>query len=190
MLVSVIGCGQSAIEWYRTPCNLSIGCNDMLKFGHQPDQLVLVNFEHKFSPDRLKTILKTKAKVWTHTSTWKKAFPNAEVIRLTPFNGHVRQGLIYSLRTSPVVAISLAVKQGATDIVLFGVDFLNHKSIRTGTRAGDHEVKCYLKLFQRLNEKGINVHVGAAGSCFDNQLPLWQPWTGKEHELTFERLVI
>lgn len=174
MTVAIIGAGASAEGWGKNKFDLSIGVNDCYKFGYHPDQLVLVNFERKFLPNRLKTILATRPqKVWTHTSTWKRHFNNAEIIKLSPFNGYVRNGMVYSSKTSPIVAISLAYKQGATEIVLYGVDMLNHQAYRVGTKHGDHEIKNYLKFFNELMKKGIQVWLGARGSVFENKLPLW-----------------
>jgi hypothetical protein len=174
MIVSVIGCGSSAQHWHKVPVDLSIMVNDAYKFGHQPDQLVVINFERKFTPQRLAIIKATKPKrMFTHTATWKKHFPEAEVIRLSPFNGYIRKGMIYKSKTSPIVAMSLAVNQHATDIILFGVDFLNHKSYSNNTKHGQFEISNYLKFFDQLNKMNIKVWRGSAGSAFDNNLPLW-----------------
>lgn len=175
MIVSIVGCGQSASEWFKTPCDLSIGVNDMFKFGVHPDQLVIINFERKFTSDRLKTILSTRPKkVWTHTSTWTKHFTNAAVIKLSPFNGYVRDGMIYSSKTSPIVALSLAVHQGATDIIIWGIDFISHAAYKKGTKQGDYEVKTYLRFFDQLEKRKIKVWRGADGTAFDLQLPLYE----------------
>lgn len=174
MTTAIIGCGQSAQHWGESKFDLSIGCNDAGKWGYSLDQLVIVNFKSKFDKTRLETILKTKAKVFIHTSTWKKDIPSANTIKLTLFNGKVRDGFIYHSKTSPFVAISLAVKQGANDIVLYGIDMLNHKAYRQGTRAGDYEIKTYLKFFEELKKQGVRVWLGTTGSCFDNVLPLFK----------------
>jgi hypothetical protein len=175
MTVAIIGAGASAEGWGKQKFDLSIGVNDCYKFGYHPDQLVLINFERKFIPSRLKVILATRPqKLWTHTSTWIKHFRNGEVIKLAPFNGYVRsKDLIYSSKTSPMVAISLAYKQGATQIVLYGVDMVNHPAYRSGTKHGDYEVKQYLRLFDELYRKGVTVMLGAKGSTFENKLPIW-----------------
>lgn len=175
MVVSVIGCGNSASEWFKTPCDLSIGVNDCYKFGHQPDQLVLINFKGKFTPDRLRTILATRPKkLWTHTSTWKNHFTNTEIIRFSHFSGYFMKGNIYNARTSPIVAISLAIKQNADNIILFGVDFTGHRTYSKGTRQGDHEIKTYLKFFEAVQKKGIKIYLGGNGTAFDQHLPLYE----------------
>lgn len=173
MTVSVIGLGESAREWYKTPCDLSIGVNDVLKFNHDVDQLVIVNFPRKFTPERMKYILDAKAKVWTHTSAWKTHFPNAVLLRLSPWTGFIRRDHIYSTKTSPMVAMSLAVKQGATDIILWGCDFRNHRAYTDKTKDGIHEIKNYLKFFEAAKKLGVKIWRGADGSAFDSSLPLW-----------------
>lgn len=175
MLCSIVACGSSAQEWHKTPCDLSIGVNDMFKFGHQPDQLVVVNFPSKFDKTRMDTILRTRPKkMFSHTSRWGAHFSNCEVIKLCPFNGYVRDNLIYSCRTSPMVAISLALKQGAREIVLFGVDFKNHKAYSDSNKNGIHEITTYLKFFKRIEEKGVKIYLGAKETAFDNHLPLYE----------------
>lgn len=175
MICSIVACGSSAQDWHKVPCDLSIGVNDMMKFGAQPNQLVLINFQRKFDKQRLDTILKTRPdKVWTHTSTWQKHFSNAVVIRLSTFNGYVRDGLIYSSKTSPMVAVSLAVRQGAKEIILWGIDMLTHRVYKKGTKEGDYEIKNYLKFFEEIRKRGIKVWRGADGSAFDLQLPLYE----------------
>lgn len=176
MTVAIIGCGESSRYWGRNQFDLSIGVNDCFKFGHQPDQLVIVNFPSKFTTDRMNTILKTRPKqMFSHTSKWRAHFTNCEVIKLSPFSGYVRNNLIYSCRTSPMVAISLALKQGGTEIVLFGVDFKTHKAYSDSNKNGIHEVATYLKFFKRIEEKGVKIYLGASGTAFDNHLPLYQP---------------
>lgn len=175
MTVAVVGCGNSAHKWGQHKHDLSIGVNDAFKWGYPLDQLVVINFQRKFTPARMRIILATNApKVWTHTSTWHGKFPHAVIIKLTPFNGNVRNDLIYCSKTSPMVAMSLAVRQGARDLVIYGVDMLNHPAYRAGTKHGDYEIKNYIKFFQQLNKRGVNIFRGADGSAFDAVLPLYK----------------
>lgn len=174
MICAIVGCGQSAAGWGEKKFDLSIGVNDCLKWGYPVDQLVLVNFQRKFTGDRLRTILATKAKLWTHTNAWQKNFPHATVIKLTSFNGNIRNDLIYCSKTSPMVAMSLAIKQGAAEIVLFGVDMLTHQAYRVGTKNGDYEIKKYLQFFEQAKKRGVKMYRGASGTAFDVQLPLYK----------------
>lgn len=174
MTVAVVGCGNSAQYWGETKFNLSIGVNDAGKWGYPLDQLVVINFPRKFTKQRTEIIMNTQAKMFTHTTAWKKLIPNANVIKLSPFNDRVRDGMIYHSKTSPFVAISLALLAGATDIVLFGVDMVDHPVCRKGTKTGDFEIALYVKLFNAIKKTGRNVWLGANGSCFDNYLQVYE----------------
>lgn len=172
MKVAVVGCGPSAKQWGETKFELSIGVNDAIKWGYKLDQLVLVNFQRKFTHERLQHIINTKAKVWTHTSAWNKHFPDSVIIKLTSFNGNIRNDLIYCSKTSPMVAMSLAIKQGASEITVFGVDMLTHQAYRAGTKQGDYEIKKYIQFFDQIRKRGVKLYRGADGSIFDQHLPL------------------
>lgn len=175
MKVAIVGCGASAEHWGKNKFDLSIGVNDAAKWGYPLDQLVVINFQRKFTPDRLRVITHNHYNtVWTHTTAWQKTFPHSIVMKLTQFNGNVRDGLIYCSKTSPMVACSLAVKQGADALVIYGVDMINHHAYRTGTKSGDYEIKTYTKFFEQLDKRGVKVFRGADGSAFDHLLPLHQ----------------
>lgn len=175
MNVAIVGCGDSAEKWGERKFDLSIGVNDAAKWGYPLDQLVLINFQRKFSPPRLRIILNHHyPKVWTHTATWQRSFPHATVIKLTEFNGNIRNDLVYCSKTSPIVACSLALKQGAKSMVIFGVDMLTHQAYRVGTKSGDYEIKRYTRFFEQLTKRGVKVFRGASGSAFDHLLPLYQ----------------
>ena len=173
MTASIVALGSSAKDWFKIPHDFSVGVNDSAIFGKDPDHLVIVNFERKFHEERLRVIKRTKSQVWTHTQTWKKHFPDAKVIKLSPFSINFRKGMYYSLRTSPIVAMSVAVNMGATKLILFGIDFKNHKSYNVGEKKGDFEAKQYLKFFEALKKVNVEVFLGSKGGAFDNHLPLW-----------------
>lgn len=177
MTASIVALGQSAKDWHKVPHDFSVGVNDAGIFGKDPDHLVIVNFERKFHTERLNVIKRTKSQVWTHTNTWKKHFPDAKVIKLSPFAGYYRPGMYYSLRTSPIVAISVALNLGATKLILFGLDYRTHAHFRDGEKRGSHEVKQYLRLFDFLKKKGIEVYLGKKEGAFENHLPVYEIFT-------------
>jgi hypothetical protein len=162
MTASVIGCGESAKDWFNNPCDFSIGVNDCKKWGHDPDYLVLIDSKvnFKFEPDRLKTIQNTKAKkVFCHGPTWREIFPNYEFIRLQTFNKYLKKGHVYCSKSSPFVAVSLAFNMGATDIMLYGCDYVNHHSLKLGTRVFDYEMRNWQKFASMLRENGTQLFV-------------------------------
>jgi hypothetical protein len=180
MTASVIGLGDSAKDWFKVPVDLSIGVNDCLKWGHDVDQLLIINFPRKFTSERMKHILSSKARVFVHTSRWKTYFPKCEVITLSPFAGYFRKNHIYCLKTSPIAAISLAIKQGATNVILWGIDYKSHHAYREDTKNGQHEIRTYLKFFDAVEKTGVKLYRGADGSAFDSRLPKyeWSPMPG------------
>lgn len=176
MTASIVALGSSAKDWHQVPHDFSVGVNDAAVWGKDPDHLVIVNFERKFTQERLNVIKRTKAQVWTHTNTWKKHFPDAKVIKLSPFAGYYRPGMYYSLRTSPIVAISVALNLGAKKLIIWGIDFRNHKAFNDGEKRGSHEIKQYLKMFEFLKTKGIEVYLGKAEGAFEKHLPVYDPY--------------
>lgn len=179
MIVSVVGCGDSAKEWYKTPCDLSIGVNDCVKHGHEVDWLCVINAPGKFTmkskngwQDRLFTITNSKPKkFFCHNANWKPYFPHAEFLALKPFMTSIKKGNVYKSKTSPIAAISLAFNAGATDILLFGVDFLNHPNFQGKMLKSElHE---YQRLFWCLEEHGVRCWLGNVNSALKEFLKPW-----------------
>lgn len=182
-VISVIGCGQSAKEWYKTPCDLSIGVNDCVKHGHDVDWLVVVNVVQKFQPrlkndfiDRLKTIIDSKPKrFFCHNGAWKQWFPEAELLQLMPFRGRVQKFRIASSKTSSFVALHLAFQESPTDIILWGIDFQNHPYVHG--QLLQSELSEYRRLFEALEQQGIKVWIGNDQTVLKDYLPTWNSVT-------------
>lgn len=184
MKVSVVGCGESAVNWHTVPVDISIGVNDAFKFGHRTNWLVVVNSPFKFYPspknqgrDRLKVISDHKAdRFFCHNQNWRKWYPNLELLALKPFIGRLTPGRVYSSKTSPFVAITLAYSVGASEIILWGVDMVSHPvySPNGKKKSFDSEFDNYLVLFKQLEKSGIKVYIGDSNTVFRDHLPLYQ----------------
>jgi hypothetical protein len=170
--MTVVGCGDSAKGWI--PRGTTIGVNDVLKFGRDVDILIVVNSPAKFK-ERLNIIKKSKAKVLTNSvNLWKPHFQNCQKIeRLISFNAKILKNFVYMSQTSPIIAISYAIKQGAKEIIIWGVDFINHRKWAKGTKSGDREIMVYQRFFKECERIGVKVYLGANNTAFDNYLPLW-----------------
>ncbi len=175
MTVHVLGLGHTAKNFIPDG-NLTIGVNDI--FSITPvDYLIVINHPSRFKdePERLNTIINSKPKVfYCNNNSWEKYFPEWKQLQLTEFSYNRRTNRLWCSKTSPFVAISLANQMGALDIVLWGVDFENHKFFKKGTTYLNNEYSNYLKLFERIN---ANVWLGSKGTCFDEDLLQW-----KRHE--------
>lgn len=182
MTISVIGCGKSAEGWHNTPCDLSIGCNDVKRFGKNTDWLIVVN--RKFTPEREAIIKASKPKRFLTTIPyWRQQFPNAETLRLQRYDKHLKKGHVYSSKTSPFIGLSLAFNAGAKDIILFGVDLVDHPVIRE--KLLDYELRQYQSLCRSLHEQGTKVWVSSNNSLLSTFLPVaragqsWEICDGK-----------
>ena len=181
MTVSIVACGDSAKEWYKVPCDLSIGVNDCLKFGHEVNHLVVVNSPIKFHPmlkngyvDRLKIITNSKPqRFFCHDHRWKAYFPQAELLGMRSYNGTIRPGRIYSSRTSPFVAITLAASLGAKDIILWGIDMLTHHTYKPGKKEFESEFFLYRSMFDELKKLGVNVWLGNNETVLKDHVPVY-----------------
>lgn len=180
MIFSIVACGQSAKDWI--PNGTSIGVNDANKWGKPVDYLVVVNSPIKFHPnknngsvDRLKVITSSKPKrFFCHNSNWRSYFPKAELLGMRVFNGSYKPGRVYSSKTSPVVAITLAASLGAKDIILWGVDFTNHYRFQPGKKDYVDEIELYKMLFDELGKAGVKVWLGNDNTSLKQWLPIWK----------------
>ena len=81
------------------------------------------------------------------------------------------RGFVLSSVTTPIICISMAIKMGATEIIVYGLDMLNHKTYRVGTKLGDREFNKYKLFFKECERLNIKVWRGADGTAFDLTLP-------------------
>lgn len=177
MIGTIVGCGQSAENW--VPRGISIGVNDALKWGKPIDQIIVVNTPNRFDAERMRFIQAHKGKFYTNLpKAWQPYVKQAELLRdMGEFHLRINKGRIYTSETSPICAISHAINQDATKVILWGVDMKNHKRYSQGTKHGDHEIGKYLKFFDACRKISVEIYLGATGTAFDNDLPLWQQET-------------
>lgn len=166
MTIHVIGAGSTAQSWDGN--GYSIGCNDCERWGDRVEELILVNRPEKFTPERLEVICKSKAQVFSHKpADWILYFPNVKELPLSHFMGRVKTGQIYKSSTSPFIAISKAFEMGATEIVIWGVDFVNHGIFKPESSALKNELFNYERLIKGIEAHGIKVYLGASGSALE-----------------------
>jgi hypothetical protein len=176
MIVSVIGCGESAADWHKVTCDYSIGCNDAWKFGHSTDALISANWPSKFPKHRLDIIKTSTPEVfYSHVDQWRAFFPNMVKIQLNSWDGHLypeRKNEFSSSNTSPFIAMSMGYKMGAHDIILWGVDLVNHKVYTPENPQTKVELRRFNDYVKALDLEGVKVWLGAEGSVL--KLPVWK----------------
>lgn len=172
---TIVGCGESAEQW--VPRGHSVGVNDSWKWGKPTDSLLVCNRPTNFNEQRLRVITNSKPSAfYSHKSNWAYAFPDWKKVRLIPWYGtliNFKEPVAYSSNTSPFIALSLAYNLGATEIIMWGVDMINHKTFHEQNPETKKEVVVYMDLIRCLNEQGVSVYLGARGTAFDDKLDLW-----------------
>jgi hypothetical protein len=173
MTAHIVASGETAKHWDGQ--GFSIGVNDAWKWGHKLNWLVCINHPSKFSnePERMKIIKNsTPERFFSHTESWRHNFPNMQKIRLTRPYGRLRRGVYYHSSTSPFAAMSVAFNNldNLKELVLWGVDFQNHKVFHPKSRSHRPEIDAYKRLCEGLNKHGIEIYLGAPGSALESFL--------------------
>lgn len=173
MIVTIVGCGNTASSW--VPRGTSIGVNDCWKWGKPTDSLLVCNRPSNFNDERLRTITSSKpVTFYSHKSNWAYAFPDWKKIGLVNWYGVLKKGQCYSSNSSPFIAMTLAWNLGAKDIILWGVDFINHKIFNPENPYRDKEVETYMQLVSALKDEGVRVWLGKEGTAFDKLIPIYE----------------
>lgn len=180
MTVNIIACGESAKHYDGS--GRSIGVNDACRFK-QPETLVILNTPNQFTEDRMLWIKKTETKdIYSNTpSSWERVIGKS----IEPFNSELWHKLgkyqhkLYHSKTSPFAAISLAAYQGYSDIIIWGVDFVNHKVYKPGNGHYMQEYDAYKSFVDQLSKVNINVWRGHNSGNLDF-IPVWQQLVHKQ----------
>jgi len=165
MTWNIIACGSSARHWNGVGNN--IGVNDSAKWGHKLQNLLLANLPGKFEPERLQTIINSRPdNFYSNTEAWKKYFPNMIHYKTESWNGILikKRGLT-TMNSSPCIAMHLAWQLGATKLVLWGVDFWDHETIKDGILKT--ELRQYRAFIHALKDNGVETYLGANGSALE-----------------------
>jgi len=176
MTIHLIGSGETGSKW--PGIGPSIGCNDASKWGHPIDYLLLLNGPGQFQESRRQVIISTQPKkVYTNQPHhWKKHFEN--VNEITPLRrwstgSPVKKGIYYHSSTSPFVGLSLAYNWGFNNVVMWGVDLVNHHRFGRGQKAHIQEMLKFDSYIKALQGQGMKVFIGSRGTSFDNILTVW-----------------
>jgi hypothetical protein len=169
MRANIIACGETGRLWDGT--GFSIGVNDCWKFGKPTDALVCVNVFLN-EPARQKIVSESRPAAGFYSSNTRMWInhPNyIPMLNLKRFEGKYVKGELYYRHTSTFIAITLAVKLGYTEIVLYGHDLTNHKHVKSRILEG--EIKSTLELVKHLEKLEIKVYIYKPVGAFKDFLP-------------------
>jgi hypothetical protein len=173
MTINIVACGETASQYPGH--GMSIGLNDSFKYGHQPNILGVFNHRSKFTQDRLNTIIKTKpVKFYADSDSWEKYFPAMIKVKLRSWDGHLYKtpDRLAHAHTSPFIGMSLAYNLGASKIVLWGCDFINHHTWVRSNSQMIIELRQYRQFVDALRREGVKTYLGAHGSLLEEFLTI------------------
>jgi hypothetical protein len=171
MTIHVIGKGESK-EFFKHDGNITIGVNDVNKWI-KTDHIVVVDpmCNHK---EGHRTYKNSNAMFWSQNEDNRNYVKNFTLIELARGRGVLDEfdsnRFVYSI-TSPFVAVHLAYKLGAKNIVMWGVDFNTHPNFDTDSLR-NRALKDFGNLRKKLNERGVKFYVGHEMSMFSSILPV------------------
>ena len=173
MTIHVLGLGNS-LEYYKPDNNITIGVNDIHKYI-KTDYVVCVDHLFSFSKDRLETILKTRCKgFYSQIVDWGLLIPSFKLIEFNSGRGSLQEldndKFCYS-NNSPFVACVLAYKLGAKNIILHGVDLIDHPHIKGNSK--EKALLDYKNLNKAFKSRGVNLFVGSKDTNLVSFLPIF-----------------
>lgn len=161
MTVHVLGLGPT-LQHFKPDGNLTIGCNDIFRTV-ATDFLIVVS---RLSPARADIVRASHPKVllsqmqlWHSHPSWEKL---PDLTKWRPNKPNDVSKYLYSSNNTPFIACSYAFKyMGATEIVLWGVDFTDHQYIKD--EALKETILAFSQLADALKQKGCNLVLGIKG---------------------------
>ena len=167
MKIHVLGCGETIAEFYDE--GITIGVNDIWQY-YATDYLVVVNKPGDFDYDRLEIIKNSKPKkFYSQLMEWE-FMPNFEKIELRS-DRKIEAGEKYCIsHISPFVAVQIAARLGAKEIIMWGVDMNSHMHLQYKV---DKIIEDFRLLKNMLEDEGVSLKVGNYGSRFSKILPVY-----------------
>lgn len=169
---NILGCGQTATNWDGS--GYSIGVNDVGKYGIKTDRLIVVNSLTKWQ-DRRKIVLDSRPKdgLYSQIASFTH-HPNYKHIGSMQRwkEGLLKKGVLYHSSSSPFIALSMAHNMGFKEIVLWGVDMVDHPNLKNNTLR--KELRMFETFCKALLKEGTKVYIGTSFGALKDILPVWK----------------
>jgi hypothetical protein len=178
MVAHILGCGQTG--QLIPEGGHVIGVNDSGKFNKPINELLFLNRPRHFSEpcdlyphkSRLQVIKETNVKqivcLETIASEWELHFPGLiRKLTVTRWRKEYTPMQIYHVDSSPFTAMSYAVTLSFKEIILWGVDFINHKYLKAETSS-----PAFNQFASAISKQGVVIYKGHESSNLS--LPVWK----------------
>lgn len=157
MTINVCGLGPSIKEYDGS--GISIGVNDVWR--HVPTTYLLVVNNLSRWPDRHKYVVESKPEIlWSQIGTYAShpAYRFIGSWQRWSVGTVPKPGTQYSSNNSTFMAAARAKKMGATEIILWGVDFENHKDING--KILERAVSDFVTFAEAVKKQGCTIRLG------------------------------
>ena len=171
MICHCLALGPS-IKNFKPDGNFTIGCNDVARY-HLPDVLMVVS---SLPPERAEIVRASRPKkLLSHMPFWV-SHPSYEYIgsNMHPWRqndkNRLDKGIIYTSNNTPFMCCSWAFNQNYREIVLWGVDLMDHPLLRDS--ALERTWTDFSQLQEAFLKNNASMYLGSPGSVLD--LPAWK----------------
>lgn len=168
MICQVLGLGES-IKDFKEYEGYRIGVNDIYQYTYC-DRVVVVN-DFKKLPERKHYIdtCRPLDGLWSQLRCWQY-HPDYRKLSFQPWNGVFKDKTVFSGKSSPFIALTMAYSIGFKEIVLWGVDMNTHNVIKDRTKIV--ELNNFTTFITQIEKRGVKVFKGSEYSAL--KLPVWQ----------------
>lgn len=176
MKIHIIGLGASLNETIKYVGGTTIGVNDVYS-SFRTDYVVCVDKPQRFEALRRLTIADCKPEIfYSNCLEWsfKKEFQH---LKIAPIRSNLStlddiNNVPYS-NNSTFVACIMAYHLGATEIIMHGVDFKNHKQLSEPDTL-ERALKDFQNLFIEFNKRKIKLFINSNYSELSKIIPVYE----------------
>lgn len=165
MTCHILGLGPS-IQDFKEYDGYRIGVNDISRYTYA-DRIICVN---RFNPERTQWVNDSRPEdgLWSSMGMWSK-HPSYRKLTYRPWHGVFKDKTIFSSKSSPFIAYTMAYTLGFKEIVLWGVDLIDHPNIKG--RLKDNEINNFALFYKEIKKRGVETFKGSEISQL--KLPIW-----------------
>lgn len=168
MTCHILGLGPT-IKDFREYDGYRIGVNDISRHTYA-DRIICVN---RLPQERAQWVIDSRPEdgLWSNLNTWS-THHSYRKLTFRPWHGIFKEKTIFSSKSSPFIAYTMAYSLGFKEIILWGVDFIDHPNIKNRTK--DQEIRNFALFYKEIKKRGVNTFVGSSGSELIKIIPLWE----------------
>jgi len=170
MTCNIIALGPTGRQWDGN--GYSIGVNDVWRYGKPTDAILCVNV-FASEPDRERIVSESRPKYGFYSGNIRHWMKRPDYIRMQmrTFYGKYEKGQIYTSKSSPFIAVTLAACLGFDEIILWGVDMIDHKILNG--KLLDFELQNWKDLYTGIGKCGIKLYLAKDFGALKDIIPVY-----------------